>query len=427
MEFIRKILDSPIFKISSLNTASVLVRVAGGLLSSKIIALFLGPAGLTLVGGLRNFLTSIDAVTMLGFQNGIIKNVAEHEKDSEKLGRILSTIFLSIFAVMLLTSLVLILAASYWSKQVFSSVDYGWVFIVLALSLPWYTGNLVIMSVLNGLGKYKNVIFINIWGNITGVLLSAVLIWQLRVPGALLGVILSPALMFMFSFYHLKRQFPGLGFLKVSKFDNGILRGLFSYSFMSMVTAILGPVVFISIRNTLIQDFSADEAGFWDSINRISVFYFLFVSTMLTVYFLPRLSMAKTRHETHDVFMSYYKTIIPVFAAGLVVVYFLRGFIVRLLFSEEFLPVTDLFLWQLLGDFFKAASLILGYEFFAKKMTRAFIVTEIMSYAVLYFSSRYLIELYGSEGAVMAHAFTYCIYLAVLALYFRKKLFGTLP
>ncbi|MFD0779180.1 hypothetical protein ACFQZF_12530 [Flavobacterium myungsuense] len=94
-----------------------------------------------------------------------------------------------------------------------------------------------------------------------------------------------------------------------------------------------------------------------------------------------------------------------------------------MLFTDAFLPVTALFFWQLMGDTLKAASLILGYQFFAKKLTVAFIIAELISLSVMFVSSNYLIGLFQIEGIVMAHTITYFIYLTVLVLYFRKTLF----
>jgi PST family polysaccharide transporter len=85
--------------------------------------------------------------------------------------------------------------------------------------------------------------------------------------------------------------------------------------------------------------------------------------------------------------------------------------------------MTSLFLWQLIGDVLKVASLILGYQFFAKKLTVAFIFTELLSLSITYFSSIFLVSIYGLEGIVMAHTLTYFVYLIVLGVYFRKSLF----
>ena len=62
-------------------------------------------------------------------------------------------------------------------------------------------------------------------------------------------------------------------------------------------------------------------------------------------------------------------------------------------------------------------------QFFAKKMTIAFIISELFSLGVLYFVSGYLIKIFGIEGIVMAQAFDNFIYLLILGVYFRKSLF----
>jgi PST family polysaccharide transporter len=166
-----------------------------------------------------------------------------------------------------------------------------------------------------------------------------------------------------------------------------------------------------------------EQAGFWEAMGRISSYYFLFISSIIGIYFLPKLTIATTNQETKSLFWEYYKGILPVFIIGVVIIYFLRDFIVQLLFTKEFLPVSKLFFWQLVGDTFKAASIILGYQFFAKKMTIAFIVFEIFSLTVLYVSSIFFVSIFSIEGVVIAHALTFCTYFLTLGIYFRKSLF----
>jgi PST family polysaccharide transporter len=147
------------------------------------------------------------------------------------------------------------------------------------------------------------------------------------------------------------------------------------------------------------------------------------LTTILAVYFLPKLAKTENNQETKSIFWSYFKHILPLFTLGLIVLFFIKDNLISILFTKEFLPVSTLFFWQLLGDFFKAISLILGYQFFAKKLTNAFIATELFSLSILYFSSVYLISIYDIQGIVMAHALTYFVYVLILCLYFRKSLF----
>ena len=206
-------------------------------------------------------------------------------------------------------------------------------------------------------------------------------------------------------------------------FDFQVIKNLSSYSLMALVSSVIGPLVLLAIRNNVIRKLGLEQAGYWEAISRISTYYLLFISTILTVYFFPKLAFSTSKKATKNVFWSYYKGIMPLFIIALVVLYFFRFLVIRLFFTKAFLPVTDLFFWQLLGDTLKAASLILGYQFFAKKMTVAFIVTEVFSLLIMYGVSYYFIGLFGIQGIVMAHAVTYFIYLVVLASYFRKSLF----
>jgi O-antigen/teichoic acid export membrane protein len=424
LEFIKKITQTQLFKISSLNSLSVILKIGIGLVTSKLLAVFVGPGGMALVGNLRNFLTSLESISTLGFQNGIIKYTAENEKNENQLKRIIATVFICLLCIAIILSCVLYLFAAFWNKEIFgNNFDYAIVFKVLALALPWYAISVFMLSIINGLGQFKKVIWINIIGNAIGLLVSIIMVLQYKTLGALLSLVISPALLFFVTFYFINKEINFFKTIRLHKFDFQIIKNLSSYSLMALVSSVLGPLVFLVIRKNIIETVGLEQAGFWETIIRISSYYMLFVTTILSVYFLPKLAVAKNNLETKKVFWSFYQTILPLFIAGLVVVYFLRFFIVNLLFTNAFLPVTTLFFWQLTGDVLKVASLILGYQFFAKKLTSAFIISELFSLAVLYFSSLYFINEFGIQGIVMAQAFDNFVYLLVLMVYFRKSLF----
>ncbi|WP_262887777.1 O-antigen translocase [Flavobacterium rivulicola] len=423
MKFITEIRQKELFKVTSLNSISVLIKIVVGFVSSKVIALFVGPSGMALVGNLRNFVTSIESVATLGFQNGIIKYVAEYEKEPQKINTFLSTVVISILGITLLLSGFLFWTSDYLNDKIFGvNFKYQSVFRVLALCLPWYIASLFLVTVLNGFGEFKKVIKINIYGNILGLLLSVALICYWQEFGALLSVIMAPAILFFITLFFVNSK---IALLKVSlkEFDFAIIKNLAEYSLMTLVAAVLGPIVYLLIRNNIIQNLGYDKAGYWEAMSRISSYYLLFLSTILTVYFLPKLSKSADNQETQKVIWSYYKGIFPVFLLGLIVLYFLKDWIIPILLTKSFHPVSALFFWQLLGDAFKAMSLILGYQFFAKKMTKAFLVTELFSLTVLWVSSTYFISVYGVEGAVIAHAVTYFVYFLTLLFYFRKTVF----
>ena len=424
MSFSKKIIQSQLFKIVSLNSFSVALKIGIGLITSKFLAVFIGPSGMALVGNLRNFLTSLESISTLGFQTGIVKYVAENKKNDEELQKIIATVFISLIVIVFFLSSVLYFFADFWNAKIFSfHFDYAVIFKALSFSVPWYAVSIILLSILNGLGSFKKVIWVNIIGNVVGLIVSLTLVLQYKILGALLAAVISPSILFFVTFYFLNKEINFLNVIRVNLFDFKIIKNLSNYSLMALFSSILGPFIFLVIRNNIIENLGLQEAGFWETMTRISSYYLMFVSSVLSVYFFPKLVMSQNENETKIIFWTFYKFILPIFIFGFVIIYFFRFFIIRLLFTIEFLPVTDLFFWQLLGDVFKVSSLILGFQFFAKKMTKAFIITEVGSLAILYFLSVLLIKIFGVEGVVIAQAIDNFIYLVVLGFYFRRSLF----
>ena len=143
----------------------------------------------------------------------------------------------------------------------------------------------------------------------------------------------------------------------------------------------------------------------------------------MTLYFLPRFAELESKKEFRKEVFSFYKTVIPIFALGLLVIYILREFIILIILTEEFKPVESLFIWQLLGDFVKILAIVISYQFIAKKMFLYFIITEIFLFVTLYFTSVYCIEIYGVQGANIAHLISFVLYYLILLIAFRSSLF----
>ena len=392
-------------------------------MTSKVIAIFVGPSGMALLGNLRNFLTSTEAFATLGFENGVVKYVAEHKKEEQKLQQTLSTILISVLSICIVLSVILFFFSNYFNTSIFGATyQYAFVFKALAVALPFYIGNIFLIATINGLGEYKKVIYLNSIGSCIGLLVSMLLIWYWQTEGALLSIILTPSLLFLVSFISINKELKMIKTIHFKFYDVFFLKSLSSYSLMAFVSAVVGPIVLLAIRKNIIVTLGIEQAGFWEAMTRISSYSFLFITSLIGIYFLPKLALAKDNQETKLLFWEYYKGILPLFMLGMVVIYFSRDFIIQILFTRAFLPVSKLFFWQLIGDVFKAASFILGYQFYAKKLTKAFVVFELFSLSVLYFSSIYCMTLFNIEGVVIGYAFTYAVYFFTLSVYFRKCL-----
>jgi O-antigen/teichoic acid export membrane protein len=422
---LKKLFQNQVFRITSLNSVSVLIRILTGLVSTSVVAKLLGPTGVALLGNFRNFITSLETVAMLGFNNGIVKYVAEHHKDEKQLSQIISTVFFTLLGTTLFIALLLFGFSGSLNHWIFGSeYDFAIVFRVTALTLPLFALNVFLISIINGLSAFKKVIYLNIIGNLTGFTLSVVMIVYYQIIGALLAMAITPALLFPISWFWVSRSLQISQYINTNQIRFRVIKDLSAYSVMAFVSAFLLPLIYLKIRTNAFVEIGIENAGNWEAINRLSSFYMMFISTLLSVYFFPKLSQATSVVETRKVIGDYYKNVIPMFLAGGLLLYFCRGILISLIYSDKFLVLSDLFLYQLLGDFFKVCSLILGYQFFAKRMTSAYILTEVFSISLLYFLSNYYLQTLGVEGLVFAHFMTYLIYFCVLLITFRKLIFS---
>lgn len=421
--YFHKLKNNVLIKVSSFNAIGVAVKMVTGMISLKIVAVILGPEGLALMGNLRNVLTSIQSAGTVGLYNGIVKYVADFKDDKEELKAVLSTSYLLCLFATILLSAWLYIDPVFWNNLVFGvKYSYEFVFKGVAIALPFYTVNMLCLAIINGNSKYKVYIGINIIASIIGLLITVFMVWKYRLEGAFWAIIINPAVALVITMILYRKEL--LNFVGINKMSGKYTMKLSSYAIMALISTTALPAILIKIRNHIIYNEGAAEAGYWEAIQNISAQYMLFITTLLTIYLLPKLTEIKRSKGFRIEVINFYKTIFPVFAVVFLVIYVLRNVIIKILFSQEFEVMEPLFLWQLLGDIFKIASLVIAYQFLAKRMFWYYIITEIISLTFLYIISMLFINKYGFVGASIAHCCNYIFYFLLLILVFRKSFFG---
>lgn len=421
MSEIKKIIQQPLFKITSLNSIQILLKLIFGFITSKALALFVGANGMAYVGNFRAFLNVLENFSLLGIQNAVVKYVSEFQNDRSKLKSVLATFGLLLLTSSIAISLFLILGADYLSKQIFNHSEiYSFIFYSIAVVFPLYIFSTYCISVVNGFQEYKNVIYIQIISSAIALIFSVFFIYYYSTIGALVSLIFAPIFVFFVSLFYLKKHIRFRDVLSIEFFDFKVVKNLSEYVLMALVSGVIGSFVLLEIRTDIVAITGLQQAGIYEGLQRISSYYLLFVSSIMAIYFYPKL--AETNSNSKEIVLHYLKTIIPLFTIGLVIIYFLRKYIIQVLFSSEFESMESLFLWQLIGDVLKATSLIFGTLLIAKKQTKVFIITEIISLCIMYFSSNWMLHTIGINGIVMAHTVTYFMYLLVMVFIFFKKM-----
>lgn len=426
-KFFHYINNEVLIKSANLNTANISLKIIAGILISKFIAIYIGPQGMALIGNLRNFLSAVQSIAISGLYKGVVKFISQVKEDVVELSKTLSTVFYFGFFSSMLLAFLCYYNAEFINNLIFSyNYNYTYVIEILAIVLPFYALNMFAFSIMNGFSKFKILLIINILGQILGLLVTLLLIRQENIDGALVAVVITPALNLLITVVGIAFRKSLMSTIKITNISLSVLNKLSPYMVMALVSAIALPIVMIIIRNYLVSEIGIKEAGYWTAMTRVSDYYLMFINSLMALYILPRFAEINSKREFRKEVFSFYKTVMPMFLVLLFIIYLSRSLLINVLFTEDFRPVEDLFGYQILGDIMRVLSMVIAYQFLAKKMFAHFLILEVFLFVIMYYSSIYLIDEFGLIGAVMGHCLSYFMYFGLILMLFGSSLFGVI-
>jgi len=414
---------SPLLQVTSFNSLGIVVKLVSSLIVSKLTAVFLGTQGVTLIGNLKNTFSVLQNFSTGGLNKAVVKYSSEHKAETHNYIVFISTLFWVFTGLSVLVFFGVYMFSSPLADYVFGNQTYDFVFKWLAVLLPLYGLNTFLISILQGLEQFKKVIKIHISIHILNAIAFGIGVFQFGLSGALMSVVVVPSVS-LFITIGLAGKYLNLGYhFNYKIFSRQQLKYFGHYAFMTLISAVSFPLVYLGIRQYITEFMSIDDAGYWEANFRLSNFYLIFIQSLLNLYILPKFVQAKTKKEFRTIVFGFYKQILPLFGIGLFILFLLRKYLVLVVFSEEFLPVTSILGWQMIADFFRILALVLVYQFHAKKMLWHYIFTDLFLAIGLYISAIIGVKYLALSGVVIGHVIIYVIYFLLILFIFRKSIF----
>lgn len=410
-------------KTSFFSAIITLIRLASGFIANKVVAIYTGPGGVALIGAFTNFIALALTFANGAINNGVIKYTSEYEGNEVQQKLLVSTSFKISIYCSIIFGPILIIFAPIFSTWILTNNIYTNAIRVLGISIVLYSLNSLLISILNGRHQIKTYTLVNTIGSIVGLLFTIFLVYFFKVDGALYALVLSQSIVFFVTLLLIVKS-PWFSWSYFTQpFNKVLAKKLGGFSLMAIVTAILVPVSQILLRNLLIDKVGIDGAGYWQGMIKVSDGYLLLIVTTLSTYYLPKLSSLKTNKELRNEIFKGYKIILPVVLFGCAAIYYLRYWLIKVLYTPSFSPMEALFFWQLVGDFFKMAAWILSYLMLAKAMVKIFIFTEVL-FTVLYVVFGFIfVHQFKLVGITFAFALNYLLYFLTMLYIFRKLIF----
>jgi PST family polysaccharide transporter len=381
----------------------------------QLLAKMLGNAGYALVGDIRNLIPMLTSTSTLGVFNGAVKYVSEFKNNKSELVKMFSTTSVFFLFGSLISALILFFMSKTLSLSIFGDITYTGVLRFLAFMVPFIGLNRLLSSVINGLSDYKNYAKVELIAYVLSAIILVIGLYTYNIKGVLFAIAVAPLIQLLVTLIVYGKILVEFIQPKKLSFNLSYKQQLMAFTLMSFVSTFLINYIEIDLRAHIETKVSKGDAGNWTAITFISKNYMVFASGLFTLYILPKFANINDEASFKKELFNIYKNILPIFGVGMLLVYFLRFFIINAIYPD-FDGMDILFKWQLLGDFVRLCAWVLAYQFLAKKLVKSFIITELLSIILFYGFSMLLITSYKTEGIVMAHFFRYIVYLVIVVI-----------
>lgn len=404
----------PIINIGCQAVFKLLFAVA----SLKVVAFYVGPSGLAVVGQIQAFLQILSAGASSVTTSGVVKLIAEDKYPQE---RVLQSSLILLSAFSFLFALVLLFASSFASDFFLQG---NWVGVLLLLPLgAFFIGlNNLFISYFNGGQKYSEYFWYSIVTAFFTTLLTCVLSVLFGMSGAVYSIALAPAIagvcvLFLPSRFRLPK-------LDLTRLNVKIIKILLSYSLMALGSVIIVYGVQIVLRDYISTNGSMAEAGMWYAATRLSDIYMGICSVIFSTLLLPKYSSQDGKALTSVV------TRIGVMTLGFAIVMvlsvkLLAGFAVWLIYGEAFSAAGGVIKIYVMGDALKCLSWVFLYVMIAKQHVRFYLAYEMLSASLYLLFCILCYQSYGFDGMAYGYPLQGGVSLFMVLIWFlvsRNKL-----
>ena len=419
-----------LFKNSSYLISARVAKFGSGILRSKLIAIYLGTLGAGIVSQLLQITTSMYQFTVLGMNDGLIKQIAESDKNEEGFDKKLTGLIKSYAFIVVLILVAAIILLMVFSKEltvyVFGDSKYYLYFLVGLVSFPILIINSISTAVLRGFKLIKYIARSELIVIIVNLVLFVPIVYFWGITGAVIHVSLSLLTVMIVNHYYadrkilLKLNIKTLDIIK-ARINRSSIRELVSFAGFGLTAGIALVFTDIITRAIVVTKIGISQLGVYTPVNYWGSLFDGFISPSIITYLYPRLSEAKTDEEVTGILNDSLRFITLLFLPFLLISIPVRYEIIPLFYSKEFNSAGDYLPWHFMGVLFYLWMLMFMQAMTARGRLKTegvmVIITCLIDIAVVY----YFVSNYGLYGWMLKFIISPVIFFNFSLFYFKKN------
>lgn len=389
-----------------------IINVILSLLRMKAAALFLGPAGVGLIGIFSNLVGVAISLAGLGLGNSGTRQIAAADGNTAAARRALRwmSIIMAVSGAGLFWALRGILAAHVLG-DIGLADNVGW--LALAVGLSIIAGSQEAM--LNGLRRVGDLSRLSVYAAFWSSVLGIAALWMWGLAGVVVYIIAVPFVGVILGQWYVAKlpQNAGDVIPMSSVVEQG--REMLKLGFAFMLTSTIGYSGILFVRSLVQNELGIEATGYFQAAWAISMTYIGFVLSAMGADYYPRLTAAINDHASVNRMVNE-QTEVALLLAGpvLLAMMALAPWVIHLLYSQEFQPATDVLHWQILGDILKVASWPLGFIILAAGDGKTFVFSESIGIGAFVLLTWLMIPWFGLEATGISFFGMYVVYLPIV-------------
>ncbi len=401
---------------SSLMGAQQAVRLVVGVVQAKAVAVWLGQAGAGAFGLYASLQALVQTLFSLGVSGSGVQRIAaaEHRDERGVPSLELRAVIRIGWLLGLLAGGSLVLLRRPVSRWTFGTADEALGVAVVGVAVTLSLGGQGWLVGLQGLRRIRDLTAAHVLGAILSAAGVIALVHRYRERAVAPSFLLAGACVAAAAWWFARRVRPAPARLSASRLHREFM-ALVKLGGGFMAAGLFATLSSYVVRTLIVQQGGLPAAGLYQAAWMLSSFYCTTVLQAMGADFFPRISAASRTPDRLNALVNEQTEVgLLLVVPGLLVCAVAAPWVLRLLYTAEFLPATSTARWMLAGMLVRAAGWPLAYVPLALNRPRITVATEGVFAVVLMLSSWVGIRQAGLEGAGWACAFVGLCYTAVL-------------
>ncbi len=396
----------------SLQVMNILCSV----IRTKLIALWIGPAGMGLFAIFNSAVDMIGNITGMGLRTSSVRNISQETGNVGRLAIIVNVVRRWSVVLGLFGALSIACASPLLSEMSFGDRNHIWGYIALSIALFANSVTNGEFSILQGTAMLRKLAKASLYGAISGLILSIPLYYFLG-EQSIIPSIICYSLSVLFFSHMMRNKEVGKVSEHISVKDT-IAMGkdflkLGIFITLTDVVAQTSNYIFISYLNNVAD---TEIVGYYQAGYTLIAKYTGLILSALCVEYFPRLSRVAHSNMKLNIFVSQELNIALLALTPVIVAFILfRRVIISILYTDDFFIIETFISIGIIGMIFRAVSWCMAFVILAKGKGKMFFITEVIDtvvYLSLYIVSYRSWGLDGFGYAFVAWYFTYTLIVA---------------